>query len=126
MLTTTVKRADALEARAAQVDGHIFICTDDQFSGECTNYGFVDNVCSNFPGEFQDDISSFGPDQGWICTLFMYLFNMKLTNAYHSHNYCSNDNCNSNQGTYDVQYPGFTHLDYGNDAFSSLRCFRIN
>lgn len=73
-LTTFVQRADALEARAAQVDGHIFICTDDQFSGDCTNYGFVANTCSNFPSEFQDDISSVGPDQGWVCTLFMYVF----------------------------------------------------
>lgn len=66
------QRAEDLEARAAQVDGHIYICTDDNFSGSCTNYGFTANQCSNFPSGFQDNISSVGPDKGWVCTLFMY------------------------------------------------------
>lgn len=103
-----LERAEDLEARAAQVDGHIYICTDDNFSGSCTNYGFTANQCSNFPSGFQDNISSVGPDKGWVCTLFI------------------NYDCNSNEGTYDVQNPGFSHLNYGNDKFSSLRCFRIN
>lgn len=68
------QRAEDLEARAAQVDGHIYICTDDNFSGSCTNYGFVANQCSNFSSGFQDNISSVGPDKGWVCTLFMYAY----------------------------------------------------
>ena len=74
VLTTIAQRADALEARADQagaVDGHIYICTDDQFSGACINYGFRNNQCSNFPTGFQDDISSVGPDQGWVCSLYV-------------------------------------------------------
>ncbi|KAJ7157309.1 hypothetical protein C8R46DRAFT_1114089, partial [Mycena filopes] len=55
---------------SALVDGHVFICTDINFGGDCTNYGFFNNVCSTFTGEFQDDISSFGPDKGWSCTLY--------------------------------------------------------
>jgi hypothetical protein len=43
----------------ARVDGNIFICTDKHFGGDCTNYAFFDDQCSNFPGEFNDDISSF-------------------------------------------------------------------
>ncbi|KAJ7680184.1 hypothetical protein B0H14DRAFT_3908229 [Mycena olivaceomarginata] len=66
----------ALTAHAAPatleplVDGHVFICTDANFSGDCTNYGFFADQCSNFPGEFADDISSFGPDSGWSCTMY--------------------------------------------------------
>ncbi|KAJ7346406.1 hypothetical protein DFH08DRAFT_810235 [Mycena albidolilacea] len=38
------------------------------FSGDCTNYGFFADQCLNFPGEFTDDTSSFGPDTGWSST----------------------------------------------------------
>jgi hypothetical protein len=52
------------------VDGHVFICTDANFSGDCTNYGFFADQRSNFPGEFADDISSFWPYAGWSCTMY--------------------------------------------------------
>ncbi|KAJ7152432.1 hypothetical protein C8R46DRAFT_1228661 [Mycena filopes] len=91
---------------SALVDGHVFICTDANFAGDCTNYGFFADQCSNFPGEFQDDISSFGPDAGWSCTMY--------TDA----------NCNGD--TYTGTNPGFGTLPaFLNDAFSSVRCERI-
>ncbi|KAJ7752712.1 hypothetical protein B0H14DRAFT_3710497 [Mycena olivaceomarginata] len=83
------------------VDGHVYICTDANFSGDCTDYGFFAGQCSNFPGEFNDDISSFGPDVGWACTIDVN---------------CSGD-------TYTGTYPGFGTLPgFLNDAFSSVLC----
>lgn len=58
-------------SRAADVDGHIYICTDANWDGDCDDYGFTDGACSNFPSEYQDDISSIGPDSGWLCTLYV-------------------------------------------------------
>ncbi|KAJ6550929.1 hypothetical protein B0H10DRAFT_1802301, partial [Mycena sp. CBHHK59/15] len=84
----------------------VFICTDANFAGDCTNYGFFADQCSNFPGEFQDDISSFGPDAGWSCTMYTDI------------------NCNGD--TYTGTNPGFATLPaFLNDAFSSVRCERI-
>ena len=59
------------QARSTEVDGDIFICTDANWSGDCTTYGFFSGVCSNFPPEFQDDISSVGPNPGWSCNLYV-------------------------------------------------------
>ncbi|KAF7344986.1 Short chain dehydrogenase [Mycena venus] len=86
-----------------RVDGHVYICTDSNFGGDCTNYGFTNNVCSNLPSEFQDDISSFGPDKGWSCTMYT---DPDCTGAVYSA---------TNPGT--TLVPGFL-----NDSFSSLRC----
>ncbi|KAJ7325397.1 hypothetical protein DFH08DRAFT_817077 [Mycena albidolilacea] len=80
-------------ADAALVDANVSICTDSNFGGDCTEYRITNNACSNLPSEFQDDISSFGPDQGWGCIFY--------TQAY--------------PGT--TLVPGFL-----NDAFSSVRC----
>lgn len=54
-----------------EVDGHILLCTDYDFAGECVSYGFFNNGCSDFPWGLESDISSVAPDQGWICTLYM-------------------------------------------------------
>ncbi|THG97890.1 hypothetical protein EW026_g4196 [Hermanssonia centrifuga] len=101
-----IATAAPLEERAAQVDGHIFICTDDNYGGDCTNYGFTSGACSNFPSEFQDDISSLGPDSGWFCNLYL------------------DYNCNNDESSLRVDYPGISALGWGNDAFSSLQCYR--
>ncbi|KAJ3559900.1 hypothetical protein NM688_g52 [Phlebia brevispora] len=100
------KPLEAREEDAATFDGHLFVCTDDGFSGSCLNIGFYSQVCQNFPDGYNDQISSVGPDQGWNCELFI------------------DDNCNDDQGTYWVEYPGFSSLSYGNDAFSSFQCYR--
>ncbi|KAJ7866194.1 hypothetical protein B0H14DRAFT_3862051 [Mycena olivaceomarginata] len=66
----TAHAAPATGTLEPLVDGHVFICTDANFSGDCTNYGFFADQRSNFPGEFADDISSFWPDAGWSCTMY--------------------------------------------------------
>ncbi|KAJ7680185.1 hypothetical protein B0H14DRAFT_3535900 [Mycena olivaceomarginata] len=103
----------ALTAHAAPaileplVDGHVFICTDANFSGDCTNYGFFADQCSNFPGEFADDISSSGPILAGRAPCTRY-----------------DPNCNGD--TYTGTRPGFGTLPaFLNDAFSSVRCERI-
>ncbi|KAJ6613942.1 hypothetical protein B0H10DRAFT_2046765 [Mycena sp. CBHHK59/15] len=96
----------APETRSALVDGHVFICTDANFAGDCTNYGFFVDQCSNFPDEFQDDISSFGSDAGWSCTMYTDI------------------NCNGD--TYTGTNPGFATLPaFLNDVFSSVHCEHI-
>lgn len=70
--------------------GHLFVCTDAYFKGACENLQFTNGVCSknsldcdpcitielaeieidNLFGTFQDSISSAGPDQGFICTVW--------------------------------------------------------
>ncbi|KAJ7814692.1 hypothetical protein B0H14DRAFT_2603966 [Mycena olivaceomarginata] len=92
---------------AALVDGHVYICTDANFGGDCTDYGFTNNVCSNLPSEFQDDISSFGPDAGWVCAFY------------------TDTNCSG--GIYAGANPGFTDIPgWLNDAFSSYSCGASN
>ncbi|THG97022.1 hypothetical protein EW026_g4914 [Hermanssonia centrifuga] len=70
----SVKLATAspvVETRAAEVDGDIFACTDANWAGQCENLGFFNGQCENFPADLQDDISSIGPDAGWVCVLYM-------------------------------------------------------
>ncbi|THH02064.1 hypothetical protein EW026_g709 [Hermanssonia centrifuga] len=55
---------------------------------------------------FQDDISSLGPDAGWFCNVYI------------------DYNCNNDQSSLRVDNPGIASLGWGNDAFSSLQCFR--
>ncbi|KAJ7814693.1 hypothetical protein B0H14DRAFT_3476837 [Mycena olivaceomarginata] len=92
-----------LTADAALIDAHVYICTDSNFGGDCTNYRITNNVCSNLPSEFQDDISSFGPDQEWGCIFYT---DPECTGA-----------------VYSQAYPGATLVPgFLNDAFSSVRC----
>ncbi|KAF8189025.1 hypothetical protein BJ912DRAFT_1042400 [Pholiota molesta] len=60
-----------LDARAAQVDGHLFVCIDINFSNTCANLNFNVNTCINFSSPFQDTISSLGPDPGFTCVAFV-------------------------------------------------------
>ncbi|KAF8209969.1 hypothetical protein K438DRAFT_1960199 [Mycena galopus ATCC 62051] len=99
----------AHSARAADVDGYVYICTDEDFAGDCDNYGFNSGVCSNFPVEFQNDISSWGPDQGWECIMYTEF------------------NCGTGGETYTGTSPGFSTLPPGiNDALNSVLCFPQN
>ncbi|OBZ73474.1 hypothetical protein A0H81_06641 [Grifola frondosa] len=106
MLASFVLAAPTIEEREAQVDGYIYICTDANWSGDCDNYGFINGQCSNFPSTFQNDISSVGPDPGWVCILSV------------------DYNCYSDKGIYTVTWPGYSDLsqDWGNDMFNSVVC----
>ncbi|KAF8989491.1 hypothetical protein BDQ17DRAFT_1434423 [Cyathus striatus] len=92
-----------LSERAAEVDGTLYVCTDNNWGGACTNLGFFNNQCSNMPSGYNDDISSFGPSAGWECTTYTDI------------------NCSG--ATYSGHQPGFATLPSGiNDAISSFRC----
>ncbi|KAF8989492.1 hypothetical protein BDQ17DRAFT_1434424 [Cyathus striatus] len=59
-----------LSDRAAEVDGTLFVCTDNNWSGACTTLGFYVDQCNDMPSNYQDNISSFGPSAGWECTVY--------------------------------------------------------
>ncbi|KAF5312965.1 hypothetical protein D9619_003744 [Psilocybe cf. subviscida] len=105
----TIVRAAPVEAGDVvtlnrRVDGHLFVCTDNNFTGICTNLAFNINACINLVSPFQDTISSFGPDKGFICITY------------------TNNNCQGS--TYTGTNPGFGSLPSGiNDAISSFQCF---
>ncbi|KAK1216101.1 hypothetical protein PQX77_021279 [Marasmius sp. AFHP31] len=70
---TSVLAAPAIEVREPAADGNLYVCTDFNFSGQCANLGFFRDQCNNMPSGFQDNISSFGPDDGWECTTYTYV-----------------------------------------------------
>ncbi|EKM53242.1 uncharacterized protein PHACADRAFT_259456 [Phanerochaete carnosa HHB-10118-sp] len=95
------------EARETAMDDYLYVCTDVDWSGICQNLGFFAGECYNFPAEFQEDISSIGPPQGWECVIY------------------DNYNCDGGYDLYAV-YPGNAYLnetDY-NDVLSSFVCTR--
>jgi hypothetical protein len=54
-----------------QANAHVFICTDYNYGGACTNYGVTKGQCSNLPSAYNDNISSLGPDNGLTCTFYL-------------------------------------------------------
>ncbi|KAF8180624.1 hypothetical protein BJ912DRAFT_980937 [Pholiota molesta] len=61
---------ETLNARAAEVDGHLFVCTEINFTGTCGNIAFNVGECTNFNSPFLDSISSLAPDAGFSCTTY--------------------------------------------------------
>jgi hypothetical protein len=51
-----------------------FVCTDINFGGVCTTFHGSSGQCVNFSAEFNDDITSFGPDTGQDCFIFVYAY----------------------------------------------------
>lgn len=73
---TPLSNSTCFQERAeeeAQFDGHLFVCTDLNWSGACLNIGFYSQVCQNFPSGFDNEITSVGPDSGWNCHLLMFV-----------------------------------------------------
>ncbi|TFK67857.1 hypothetical protein BDN72DRAFT_898618 [Pluteus cervinus] len=94
-------------------DSTVYFCTDINWGGTChQSPPIVTGVCHNLLGgvaQFNDQISSFGPDHNVYCTLFRDL------------------DCNTNVGPdgYElVEYPGIADLRiFGfNDVTSSYAC----
>ncbi|KAG8682710.1 hypothetical protein FRC09_016594, partial [Ceratobasidium sp. 395] len=84
--------------------GGVYYCTDEKFQGNCAYItGFNAGQCVVVGPDFNDKISSFGPDDGMRCTLF------------------SDDNCNG-RAVGGVTKPGIPKLsDFDmNDAMSSF------
>ena len=81
--------------------------------------------------EFNDAISSFGPDAGLSCDLFMYaiLFERYSVEFTHLFNHSSDFDCNSDQGAlFGLTDPGiidFLQVDNAEfqDDISSYQCF---
>ncbi|KAG9097826.1 hypothetical protein FS749_005382 [Ceratobasidium sp. UAMH 11750] len=90
----------------AAVNGGVYFCTDANFSGRCVYVsGFNSGQCVGVGSDFNDVVSSFGPDHGLTCTIY------------------SDAGC-VGRATGGVVYPGIYNLaDYNNnDAMSSFSC----
>ncbi|KZV70954.1 hypothetical protein PENSPDRAFT_752089 [Peniophora sp. CONT] len=94
-----------LDTRAANAGG-VFFCTDANFQGNCAYVtGFSSGACVGVGSDFNDDVSSFGPDPGLTCNIY------------------SDAGC-TGRLTGDVINPGINNLaDFNNnDAKSSFSC----
>lgn len=52
----------------------MFACSDYDWKGTCHNIKFTNDECQNVPSDLDDAISSIGPDEGWHCLLYEYVF----------------------------------------------------
>ncbi|KAJ7277913.1 hypothetical protein C8J57DRAFT_1465745 [Mycena rebaudengoi] len=93
---------------AAKTPGNVRICTDAGFTGNCITLNGGSTQCNNFPGSFNDNISSFGPDDGQDCFIFVFL--------------SSDAGCTGAQAG-PIRFPGISNLnDIGfNDKISSWK-----
>ncbi|KAJ7277904.1 hypothetical protein C8J57DRAFT_1465739 [Mycena rebaudengoi] len=91
---------------APQTPGNVRVCTDAGFTGNCITLNGGSTQCNNFPGDFNDNISSFGPDDGQDCFIFV------------------DAGCTGAQAG-PIRFPGISNLnDIGfNDKISSWKCF---
>ena len=70
IVSTSCSNTDST-SRQAPSSGTIYVCDTWDWQGSCANIGFNNGQCTNFPSNFQDNISSIGPDGGWTCQVFM-------------------------------------------------------
>ncbi|KAI0755949.1 hypothetical protein BC629DRAFT_1598323 [Irpex lacteus] len=88
-------------------NGHVYACTNAGWTGRCQNMYFTANQCLNFPSDLQDNISSIGPDGGWLCLAY--------------------EDINCSGYSFYVQKPGESDLstrsDGVNDQLSSIACW---
>ncbi|KAG9078917.1 hypothetical protein FRC06_008048, partial [Ceratobasidium sp. 370] len=90
----------------AALPGGVYFCTDANFAGNCAYVsGMNSGQCVGVGSNFNDNVSSFGPDSGLTCTIY------------------SDAGCKG-RATGGVVYPGIYNLaDYNNnDAMSSFSC----
>ncbi|KAG8724283.1 hypothetical protein FRC12_022239 [Ceratobasidium sp. 428] len=56
---------------AAALSGGVYFCTDANWAGQCLYVArFNSGQCVNFGNEFNDKVTSFGPDPGLACLLY--------------------------------------------------------
>jgi hypothetical protein len=53
--------------------GDVYFCTDKGFKGACKLFPVDNLACNQLSSDFDNKISSFGPDQGIECTLYQYV-----------------------------------------------------
>ncbi|TFK67856.1 hypothetical protein BDN72DRAFT_73481 [Pluteus cervinus] len=91
-------------------DNTVYYCTDINWGGSCHQSPPVDGSCHNMQGgvaQYNDQISSFGPDPNLYCIIFRDLDCKFTTGGYTSVGY---------PGVADLRTIGF------NDAISSYTC----
>ncbi|KAJ7898864.1 hypothetical protein B0H14DRAFT_3424196 [Mycena olivaceomarginata] len=87
---------------------NVYGCVDGDFEGACMLWHAKSNTCVTLPPNFNKALSSFGPDAGQKCFIFM------------------ETGC-SGSTTGPIQYPGVNDLEGigWNDAISSFKCNSI-
>ncbi|KAG8718167.1 hypothetical protein FRC08_005821 [Ceratobasidium sp. 394] len=64
---------------AAIVNGGVYFCTDANFQGRCVYVtNFSSGQCVGVGPDFNDNVSSFGPDRGLSCTIFRYVLDIYM------------------------------------------------
>ncbi|KAJ7278007.1 hypothetical protein C8J57DRAFT_1222778 [Mycena rebaudengoi] len=56
----------------SQIQGNVRVCTDAGFTGDCFTLNGGSTQCENLPGSLNDKVSSFGPDGGQDCFIFVF------------------------------------------------------
>ncbi|KAE8445771.1 hypothetical protein EG329_012829 [Mollisiaceae sp. DMI_Dod_QoI] len=92
-------------ALAARAITHVYMCINDNFQPACENFQVNTGVCYNLGGNWNDAISSIGPDSGTTCTIWY-------------------DNGCSGRSVSGIVNPGIYNLnDWNfNDVASSVKC----
>ncbi|KFY15712.1 hypothetical protein V491_05592 [Pseudogymnoascus sp. VKM F-3775] len=90
---------------AARAITHFYACINADFKPACQNFEVNTGGCYNFQGNWNDAISSIGPDKGTTCTLWY------------------DSNC-SGRSVVNIINPGIWNLgDFNfNDVASSVKC----
>ncbi|CZT10715.1 uncharacterized protein RAG0_15115 [Rhynchosporium agropyri] len=109
-----ISSAAAVEKRA---DVSVYLCNDRNFTGYCKVIKSPSSVCVPLASDFDNLVSSVGPDPGVLCYFFV------------------NANCNSNGGAFHYGNPGVADLSRTpvngpagstrnyEDQISSYQCF---
>ena len=66
-------QTDAAVELAPRDVGNVYVCTDANWEGDCTNLSFASGYCENLAPEFEYDITSIGPDPEWACWFYAYV-----------------------------------------------------
>ncbi|KAJ7347074.1 hypothetical protein DFH08DRAFT_208777 [Mycena albidolilacea] len=98
---------DAISPETPETQGNVFVCTNSGFTGTCSVFRGTSGQCIDFTGDFNDGITSVGPDPGQDCFFFTDL------------------GCTGQQ-LGPVRSPGISNLVANagfNDQISSFQCF---
>lgn len=104
--------ADKSTVATRALSGGVYMCKDINWGGQCQYLslnGVNDGTCLGLGNNFDDQVSSFGPDPGLRCTLY------------------SSWACNDGWTVTSVTNPGIRDLSvYGfNDVMSGFRCWTL-
>ncbi|KAF7324019.1 hypothetical protein MKEN_00624000 [Mycena kentingensis (nom. inval.)] len=106
LLTAALVAAAPAETPVKRTPGNVFACVDANFGPPCALFHGSSGQCVNITPDFNDKISSFGPDPAQDCFIF------------------SDINCQGQQAG-PFRSPGIPNLaNIGlNDQVSSFKCF---